>query len=118
MDTLHLRRLALTASIGLSARERRAPRPLVADVSLQLDLRPAARSDRVRDTVNYAVLAASLRTAAAARPARLLETLACRLAARCLADRRVRGVELTLSKPDALPGAEAAITVRRGTFSD
>ena len=71
------------------------------DVVLHLDLRPAATSDDVADTVHYGDLAAQLADVVQGPPVDLIETLAQRLAERCLADPRVGRAEVTVHKPQA-----------------
>ena len=61
------------------------------DVALDLDLAPRPRSDDVADTVHYGELAERLAAIVAGEPVNLIETLAERLAAACLADQRVAG---------------------------
>jgi hypothetical protein len=61
-------------------RSARPVRPFVVDVVLHLDLRPAAASDDVGDTVHYGELAQQVVAAVEGEPVDLLETLAQRLA--------------------------------------
>lgn len=114
-------RIALT---GLRARgrhgvydfERANGQDFVVDVVLELALAPAATSDDVADTVHYGELADRLVGIVTGDPVNLIETLADRLAAACLADPRVAACEVTVHKPRA-PIAHAftdvAVTLRR-----
>ncbi len=113
MDRIRISRLLLPVRIGVGARERRARQTVCAEVVLELDLAAASRSDRLGDTVDYAALADRLR-ASASESCRLLEALAGRLAAVCLAEPRVAAAEVTLTKVRARPGLNASVTVRRG----
>ena len=105
-DEIRLSGLRLETVLGVREDERTAPRAVVADVRLFLDLCPAARSDELSDTVDYAALADRLRARARRAAFRLLEALAAALADEALADPRVRAVAVTLEKPGAVPGAE------------
>jgi dihydroneopterin aldolase len=81
-----------------------------------LDTREAAASDALADTVDYGALALALAAVVEGEPVDLLETLASRLVAVCLADRRVGEAEVTVHKPQApipLSFADVAVTVRR-----
>ncbi len=101
---------------GVYAFEREQGQEFVVDVRLELDLSPAARSDDVADTVHYGELAQRLAGIVAGEPVRLIETLADRLAAACLADPRVRTATVTVHKPQApIPHefADVAVTLRR-----
>lgn len=96
--------------------EREQGQDFVVDVVLELDLAPAAASDRVTDTVHYGELAEALAAVVAGEPVNLIETLAERLVAVCLADARVAAATVTVHKPQApIPHdfADVAVTVRR-----
>lgn len=101
---------------GVHDFERAEGQIFAVDVTLELDLGPAARSDDVRDTVHYGELADRLVAIVAGEPVNLIETLAERLAGACLADERVAVATVTVHKPEApIPHeyADVAVTVRR-----
>lgn len=115
-DRIALRGLRVRGRHGVLAEERRDGQDFLVDAVLEVDARPAARSDDLRDTVDYGALAHRLAEVVAGEPVDLLETLADRLAQVCLADARVRAVELTVHKPSApipLPFDDVAVTVVR-----
>jgi dihydroneopterin aldolase len=96
--------------------EREQGQEFVVDVALALDLDRAAHTDDVADTVHYGELADALVAIVGGEPVHLIETLADRLAAACLADRRVSAVTVTVHKPGApIPHefADVAVTLRR-----
>jgi dihydroneopterin aldolase len=96
--------------------ERAAGQDFVVDVRLDLDLGPAGASDDVADTVHYGELAERLVAVIGGEPVNLIETLADRLLAVCLADPRVTAAEVTVHKPQApIPHefADVAVTLRR-----
>ena len=105
-DELRIDGLHLSATVGVDPGERAAPRELVAHLALETDLAAAAASDDLRDTTDWAALAAGLRATAAARPWRLVESLAAALAERALAEPRVRRVRIRVDKPGAMPGVD------------
>jgi 7,8-dihydroneopterin aldolase/epimerase/oxygenase len=101
---------------GVLPHERELGQRFVVDVALDLDLAPAAASDAIDDTVHYGDLAADVHAIVAGEPVDLIETLADRIAARCLDHQLVQAVEVTVHKPNApLPvvAREVAVTVRR-----
>jgi dihydroneopterin aldolase len=115
-DRISLHGLRVRGHHGVFDFERRAGQDFVVDVELELDLAKAAASDDVADTVHYGELAGRLAEVIAGEPVNLIETLAERLAAVCLADARVAGATVTVHKPQApIPHefADVAVTVRR-----
>jgi dihydroneopterin aldolase len=98
------------------ASERQLGQPYVVDVELSVDTSSAAHSDQLTDTVDYSALAVALTETIAGEPVNLIETLAQRLADRCLADRRVREVEVRVRKPHAPVGVlvdDVQVVIRR-----
>jgi dihydroneopterin aldolase len=115
-DTITLTGLRVFGRHGVYAEERERGQDFVVDVTLELDTRPAARSDDVADTVHYGELAGRLAEVVAGEPVNLLETLADRLAAVCLAYPLVDRATVTVHKPQApipLAFADVAVTVVR-----
>jgi dihydroneopterin aldolase len=86
---------------GVFESERRDGQIFVIDLVLGLDTRPAARSDDLRDTVDYGSLVASVKYAVESAPVDLIETLAQRIADVCLLADRVEWCRVTVHKPDA-----------------
>ncbi|MFC0533465.1 dihydroneopterin aldolase [Phytohabitans kaempferiae] len=96
--------------------ERERGQDFVVDVVLEVDLAPAARSDDVAETIHYGELAERLVEVVRGEPVNLIETLAERLAAVCLADPRVLAATVTVHKPQApIPHefADVAVTITR-----
>lgn len=116
MDRITITGLEVFAHHGVLPHERQFGQRFVVDVVLELDLGPAAASDDVRDTIDYGTLAGDVAALVAGPPVDLIETVADRVVARCLADRRVAAAEVTVHKPAApLPvvAREVAVTLRR-----
>jgi dihydroneopterin aldolase len=115
-DRIKLSGLTARGRHGVFDFEREQGQDFVVDVDLELDLRPAAASDDVTDTVHYGELAGALVEVIAGEPVNLIETLADRLAGVCLADRRVAAATVTVHKPQApIPHefADVAVVLRR-----
>ena len=116
-DRIALTGLRVRGHHGVLPSERRAGQDFVVDVSLDLDLAPAALSDDVADTVDYGELAEALAAVVRGEPVNLLETLASRLSDICLADAHVAAATVTVHKPQApipLNFLDVSVTVRRG----
>jgi 7,8-dihydroneopterin aldolase/epimerase/oxygenase len=115
-DRITLTGLRARGRHGVYDFERANGQDFVVDVVLEMPLDKAAASDDVADTVHYGELADQLVAIVTGDPVDLIETLADRLAAACLADVRVDACEVTVHKPQA-PIAHAftdvAVTLRR-----
>lgn len=102
---------------GVLAAERRDGQTFVVDLELGLGLRPAAQTDELHRTVNYAQVAALAVEVIQGEPQNLIETVADRIVTRVLAEYAlVETVSVTVHKPQApvgVPFADVAVTVRR-----
>ncbi len=81
--------------------EREQGQDFIVDVALDVDVTPAAATDDLRDTVNYADVAVAVHALIVGEPVDLIETLAERVADACLAFGGCRRVEVTVHKPSA-----------------
>lgn len=98
---------------GVLESERRDGQPFIADVIIAVDTRRAAGSDDLHDTVDYSQVAQAVYAELAGEPVDLIETLAERIASRCLAFGGVQAVEIALHKPEAPVGVPASDVVLR-----
>jgi dihydroneopterin aldolase len=114
-DRVFVAGLRIMTVIGVRARERLRPQPLLVDVELATDARRAAATDDLRLALDYGAVARFVARYVTTHRPRLLETLAEALAARLLAEFRTPWVRLTLTKPRAVPGARGAgVALERG----
>jgi dihydroneopterin aldolase len=116
LDQIALRGLRVRGYHGVLGHERRNGQEFVIDAVLWTDTRAAAGADDLTHTVDYGALAGRLTAIVEGEPVRLIETLAGRLAAACLADREVEEVEITVHKPEAPiphPFDDVSVTIRR-----
>lgn len=113
-DRIHVRDLQVPCIIGIFPKERLAKQTVLLNLVLECDLAPAARSDRIEDTVDYKTLKDRLVGEIGRSEHFLIERLAQHAADLCLADIRVRAVTVTVDKPGALTGARSvAVEIRR-----
>jgi dihydroneopterin aldolase len=103
--SVFVRGLELQAEIGLYAHERGRRQPLIVDVVLTVAPKPVAG---MGDLVNYEAVASKARAIVERGHIELVESFAEALAAACLEDARVLKAEVTVKKPEAIPGAAAA----------
>jgi dihydroneopterin aldolase len=104
LDRIALRGLRVHGHHGVFGHERRNGQEFIIDAVVWTDTRAAAAADDLTRTVDYGGLADRLAAIASGEPVRLIETLAGRLAAACLADHGVEAVEITVHKPQAPVG--------------
>jgi 7,8-dihydroneopterin aldolase/epimerase/oxygenase len=101
---------------GVYPRERTEGQTFIVDAVLSVDTRAAARDDDLGASVDYGVVAQRIVGLIEGEPVNLIETLAERIAEACLAEPAVRGVEITVHKPDApitVPFDDVTVTIRR-----
>ncbi len=101
-DLIHLFEVRLQCHIGCTPGERVKAQELIADVSVETDIRPAAQSDDIALTVNYVALLDVMEEIAAAREYALVETLVETMACQILARFPVESVRILMRKPAAL----------------
>jgi len=117
MDRIFIQGLELQSLIGVLARERLAPQPIIVDVEMAFDTRAAAVSDRILDTLDYAAVAKRLGVIAEDSRAELVETLAERMAECLQREFGVRWLRLRIGKPLALDNAvSVGVEIERGTM--
>src|SRR5437867_1436589 len=102
MDRILIKDLMLRCILGLSGEERREKQDVLINLILWTDLRPAAVSDSIEDSVDYSALKKRFITLVEGSHYHLAETLADRIANLCLEEPAVQQVQVTLEKPTAL----------------
>lgn len=115
-DRISLIGLEVFAHHGVFDFEREQGQRFVIDVIVELDLRPAAQSGDLGNTVHYGDLAERVVEAVANEPVDLIETVAERVAALALEWPSVTAVEVTVHKPEApiaATFADVAVSIRR-----
>ncbi len=114
MDRIVINELLVRCVLGVDDEERRELQDVLITVALHADLRRAGASDRLEDAVDYRRIKKDLLAAADGSRYRLVEALAEKLAAVCLAHPGVERVDVTVEKPGSLRFARsAAIQITR-----
>jgi dihydroneopterin aldolase len=115
-DRIELRGLRVRGRHGVFDHERRDGQDFVVDLTVWMDLAPAAASDDLADTLHYGELAERAAAIVGGEPRDLIEAVAGRVADDVLTDPRVSAVEVVLHKPQApipLEFADVAVVVHR-----
>lgn len=111
MDKIIIQGLEVKSLIGVYDWEREAKQALLIDIELSLDLSAAAKSDDVKNTIDYAALALAVEEIANNSEFQLLEALAEHVIHHTLSYRGVKSARVSVTKPNILPNAKA-VTVQ------
>jgi 7,8-dihydroneopterin aldolase/epimerase/oxygenase len=102
VDKIFIHALKTEAIVGIFDWERQVRQTVLIDLEFSADIRKAARSDSIDDTLNYKRVAKRVQAFVEASRFHLVETLAEHLAMLVLEDFGVAWVALSLSKPGAI----------------
>jgi dihydroneopterin aldolase len=114
MDTIFVRALKTEAIIGIFDWERQVKQAVVVDIEIGADVRKAALSDSIGDTLNYKRVAKRVLAFVEESKFHLVETLAEHIAMLLLEDFGVDWVRVSLSKPGAIRSSrDVGVTLER-----
>lgn len=99
-DKVLMRGLAFYGYHGVLAEETRLGQRFIVDIEMAVDTRAAGRTDDLSETVNYVAVHADVRKIVEGPPAKLIETVAERIAEKILGGYGVESVRVRVRKPD------------------
>jgi 7,8-dihydroneopterin aldolase/epimerase/oxygenase len=115
MDIVYIRDLKVATVIGIFDWERRIRQTVSLDLEMATDIRRAAATDHINDTLDYKAVGKRLISFIEASKFQLVETMAERVAEIVLNEFPVPWLRLRVSKPGALRGAQdVGIIIERG----
>ena len=121
MDTILIRGLRIFAYHGVNPEEKRDGQTFVLDLDLALDLTLPCQTDRVEDTVSYALVRKTVERVMTGENYDLIERAAQVVCDAVLAEYpAVQSVEVTLCKPEAPMKADfdtVGVRIQRGRNS-
>jgi dihydroneopterin aldolase len=97
-DRILISRIDCLASVGVNAEERASKQHLSVDLEFLIDASKPAATDSIKDTIDYAKVAATVAQVCDSQPFHLIETIAERIATRVLADYPTSGARVLLRK--------------------
>ena len=119
MDIIFLHDLRIETVIGIWEWERKIRQTIAIDLEMAADIRKAAASDCVDDTLNYKLVAKRLQQFVGDSSFQLVETLAEKIAAIVLDEFDVPWVRVRVNKPGAIRGSrDVGVQIERGTRPD
>jgi len=114
MDIIYLHDLRIDTVIGVFDWERRVRQTVILDLEMAADIRRAAASDDLADTLNYKAVAKRLIEFVGHSEFQLVETLAERVAELVLEEFEVPWLRLRVNKQGAVRGArDVGIIIER-----
>lgn len=119
-DRIELRGLRVRGNHGVFDHERVDGQDFIIDITLWLELRIAAASDDLADTVDYGALAQRAHDVVAGTPRNLIETVGAEIADDIMGDERIHATEVVVHKPSApipLTFDDVAVVTRRSRKS-
>lgn len=112
-DSIEIRRLRVSSHIGVPEDERSEAQNLLVTVTMHPSQGFQRLHDDIRNTVDYAAVAAEIRDLAGDRPRQLIETLATDIAGHLLTRHPLASVSVTIEK-HILPDTECvAVSIQR-----
>ncbi len=117
MDVVFIRRLQVETVIGIYDWERTVRQQLWLDLEMATDIRPAASSEDIQFALDYHAISVRLNEFVSGRAFALIETIAEQCAALVMQEFDVPWLRLTVTKPTAVPAAQAVgVTIERDAF--
>ena len=115
-DIIYLNDLRIDTIIGIFDWERCIKQTISIDVEMAADIRRAAQSDTIADTLDYKAVAKRLIDFVAASEFQLVETLAEHTAQLLLEEFAIPWVRLRINKTGAIRGArDVGVLIERGS---
>ena len=115
MDLIYLHGLKIECVIGVWEWERRIRQTVILDLDMAADIRRAAASDRIEDTLNYKAVAKRLLDYVGNSQFQLVETLAEKVAEILLKEFQLKWVRVRVNKKGAVRGAsDVGVIIERG----
>lgn len=115
MDTIFIRGFSVETVIGVHEWERQVQQELIFNVKIAIDIRQAASTDNVEDTIDYDALTETISRVMSEGQFRLLETAAERVAELLLNTLGISWIRVEIIKPRPLAGGySVGVSIERG----
>ena len=113
-DTIFLTNLKIETIVGIWEWERKIRQTVSIDLEMGADIRRAAASDDIEDTLNYKKVAKRVQQFVAESAFQLVETMAEKIAELILVEFDVPWVQVRVNKPGAIKGSrDVGVIIRR-----
>jgi len=105
-DTVFVHELKVETIIGIWGWERKIRQTVSIDLEMGADIRRAAKTDSIDDTLNYKAISKRVQQFVAESEFQLVETMAEKIAELVLQEFKVPWIQVRVSKPGAIRGAK------------
>jgi len=105
-DTVFVHELKVETIIGIWGWERKIRQTVSIDLEMGADIRRAAATDSIDDTLNYKAISKRVQQFVAESDFQLVETMAEKIAELVLQEFKVPWIQVRVSKPGAIRGAK------------
>jgi dihydroneopterin aldolase len=113
-DTIFLHDLHIKTIVGIWEWERKIRQTVSIDLEMGADIRKAASTDRIEDTLDYKQIAKRIQQFVEDSSYQLVETLAENIAATVLGEFDVPWIVVRVNKPGAIRGSrDVGVVIRR-----
>lgn len=118
MDIIYLHGLKIECIIGIWEWERRVKQNIILDLDMAADIRRAAASDQIEDTLNYKAVSKRLMEFVGNSQFQLVETLAEKVAEILLSEFKLQWTRVRVNKKGAVRGAsDVGVVIERSAKS-
>lgn len=115
MDIIYLSQLKIETIIGIYDWEREIKQIVCINLEMGADIRKAARTDSIQDTLDYKAVAKRIISFVETSEFQLVETMAEKITEIVMIEFHVPWVKLRVAKPGAITGAQdVGILIERG----
>tara|TARA_B100001094_G_C17831459_1_gene623413 strand:+ start:342 stop:698 length:357 start_codon:yes stop_codon:yes gene_type:complete len=118
MDRIFLSEMKIETTVGIWEWEKRIKQQVIIDIEMSADIKKAASSDQIEDTLNYKAVAKSVRKLVEESSFQLVETMAEKISELVIGEHNVSWVRVKVNKPGAIRGSKGVgIIIERGDKS-
>jgi dihydroneopterin aldolase len=110
--------MKIDTTVGIWEWEKRIKQQVIIDIEMSADIKKAAATDQIEDTLNYKAVAKSVRKLVEESSFQLVETMAEKISELVIGEHNVSWVKVRVNKPGAIRGSKGVgIIIERGEMS-
>ena len=106
MDRIFLSEMKIETTVGIWEWEKRIKQQVIIDIEMSADIKKAAATDQIEDTLNYKAVAKSVRKLVEESSFQLVETMAEKISELVIGEHNVSWVRIKVNKPGAIRGSK------------